>query len=535
MTLKRKFLVSLVLFFVTVAIRVPVLRSVGETWDEYTVVNPGETYISAIKNLDFSASPWIQNYEHPPVAKYLYGLSRVIPTHLEFVRAWDSEYHLNKEYTVPRLLSATFGGLTVVLVFLIGSALFGPAVGVVSALVLTVTPHFIAYTAIASLESPFIFFTTLFVYFLIRALKSNSWPDHLLTVVALTLSGATRYNGIFFVIFYAVMMWLKFRRKLPGLVLLSPLIFLGLFYALWPWLWLSPWHLVDSISRSTGGHSGEYFLGSLAQPNWFYYPLYFLVTTPEVSLVFLGGFIYLGFWKLAKQKLEVRFRNWKLDIRKNLNIKHLTSFPTSNFQLANLFLLAWFLTPFLATVSNFKQGGIRYIVAFMPALAVISGYMVIWLYGFIKERRLRTTFVSFVILGLIYPIVLFFPYYLDYYNLASGGPRQAYENKSLTLSWWGEGGLAAVRYINQNAPKNAVVRTDFSPAHVLIKFRSDLRVEQNFVLENKDDFILVNTYNERYTSPLMLQDLSQYQLVYEVSTPVWNLFSAPLVKVYRRI
>lgn len=41
MTKKQKFLAAIFLFTLTVVIRVPVLRSVGETWDEYTVVNPG--------------------------------------------------------------------------------------------------------------------------------------------------------------------------------------------------------------------------------------------------------------------------------------------------------------------------------------------------------------------------------------------------------------------------------------------------------------------------------------------------------------
>jgi predicted membrane-bound dolichyl-phosphate-mannose-protein mannosyltransferase len=512
MSPKRKLVIAFLLFVLTVAIRVPVLRSVGETWDEYTVVNPGETYISATRNLDFSEGPWIQNYEHPPVAKYLYGLSREIPKHLFFVREWDKEYHPDKEYTVPRLLSATFGGLTVVLVFLIGSLLFSSAVGVVSALILTVIPHFIAYTGVASLESAFIFFTTLFVYCLVRALKSNRWTYHLLTVVVLTLSFATRYNGLFFVFFYAAVMIFKYRsallhlrlNKIPWPVLLSPIIFLGLFYALWPWLWRSPIHLLDSVLRSAGGHTGEYFLGSLAQPDWLYYPLYFLVTTPEVLLVLL--FLFLV--RLVKGGIKSS---------------------------VSLFILGWFLTPFLATFSDFKQDGIRYVIAFIPALSLIVGYMAIWIFGYLKFRLLKIVFVAVVTIGLLYPLMLFFPYYLDYYNLASGGPKQAYDNKTFEVGWWGEGGPAAVRYINQHAPRSGVVRINFAPAHVLIKFRNDLRLEQNYVPGNHDDFILVNTYNERYGDTLMLADLDKYQLVYEVTTPVWDLFKAPLVKVYKRL
>jgi len=74
----------------------------------------------------------------------------------------------------------------------------------------------------------------------------------------------------------------------------------------------------------------------------------------------------------------------------------------------------------------------------------------------------------------------------------------------------------------------------FSPRHTLINFRKDIRQEQNFVLGNKDDFILLNTYNEWYGDQKMLSDLDQYRLVYEVKTSSWGLLDAPLVKVYKR-
>lgn len=517
MTLSSKYLklLLLALFLFTIFIRIPVLGAVGETWDEYTVVNPGETYISALKNLDFSASPWIQNYEHPPIAKYLYGLSREIPRHLAFIRGLDSEYHINKEYTVPRILSAVLGGLTVALVALIGSQLFGPIAGLISAIILATMPSFIAYTSIASLESPFIFFTTLFVYLLIRAIRSNRSRDHFLAVVVLTLSFATRYNGVFFVIFYAGVMLFRYRMALirrqftliPWPVLFSPFIFLGLFFSLWPWLWLSPTHLLDSILRSSGGHAGEYFLGSLAQPNWLYYPIYFLVTTAEILLLLFGLYIF------------IMVRNFKIKIP-NLKL---------------IFVLAWLLTPFLATLSDFKQNGIRYIIAFVPALAVICGYSVVWFFRYLKGRLTRIIAAFILTAGLVYPLILFYPYYLDFYNLVSGSTRSAYINKDFVVGWWGEGGLAAVRFINQEAPHNSVVRINFAPEHVLIKFREDLRLERNFISGNHDDFILVNTYNEEYGDQKMLTDLGQYRLVYEAVAPAWKPFLAPLVKVYRRI
>jgi len=503
-------IICLALFIFTVGLRIPVLRAVGETWDEFTVVNPGETYVSAWLNLDFSESSWIQNYEHPPLAKYFYGLSRFLPRHFESIQAWDSEFLVDKAYTVPRLLSAFFGGGTVVVVFLIGVLLFSAPVGIISALILAILPHFIAYTSIASLESVFIFFSTLFVYFLIRALKSGRTADHLWAVLALAATFATRYNGAFFVIFYATAVLVKYSKEflslklksVPWLVLLSPLIFLSAIYAIWPWLWLNPLHFFDSLLRSSGGHIGEFFLGSTRQPPWYYYFVYFLVTTPEVLVLLLAGFIVLLIKKLKDRQL--------------------------------LILAAWFLVPFLASFSAFKQDGIRYVIAGAPALTLISGFMIKWIFDLLRKPLIRIFFVFIVVVGFLYPIILYYPYYLDYYNLFSGGPKAAYENKSFEVGWWGEGGLLAIRYLNAFAPKNSVIRSDFAPEHTLIKLRPDLKLERSFILGNKDDFILVNTYNERYGSSRMLSDLDKYSLVYEVSTPRLPSFAAPLVRVYRR-
>jgi predicted membrane-bound dolichyl-phosphate-mannose-protein mannosyltransferase len=527
MTKKQKFLAAIFLFTLTVVIRVPVLRSVGETWDEYTVVNPGETYISAIKNLDFSESSWIQNYEHPPIAKYLYGLSRTISRHSSAILRWDSEYRVDKEYTVPRLLSACFGGLTVVLVFLIGLALFSPVVGAVSSIILAIYPSFVAYTSIVSLESVYVFFTTLFIYFLIKALKTSHWVYHLSAILALSLCFATRYNGLFFVLLYLVTILFRYKReilrleikKLPWSVVASPAIFIGTIYLIWPWLWLSPVNLFDSIMRSSGGHSGEYFLGSLAQPGWYYYFVYFLVTTPEVLLILFGLFVI----RTIK----------KLELRKLSSIKRPISFLISSFYTTD-FLTIWFLTPFLASGFAFKQNGIRYVVAFIPPLAIICGYCLVWLISRFKSKLFKVILLGTALVGLLYPLVWTSPYFLDYYNLLSGGPATAYKNKAFVVGWWGEGGLDAVRYINANAPNNAVVRMLFSPRHTLINFRKDIRQEQNFVLGNKDDFILLNTYNEWYGDQKMLSDLDQYRLVYEVKTSSWGLLDAPLVKVYKR-
>ena len=501
--------VCLGLFLLTVVSRVPVMRAVGETWDEQTAATGiGIKYISNIRHLNFSKDAWNVGAEHPPLARYFYGIAWLIPKSIPQIAAWDSEYQGDKEYTVPRLLSAVFGGLTVILVFLIGKFLFSRRVGLVSSLILTALPPFIAYTSTSSLESVFIFTTTLFMWSLVHALKTGSSKWHLLAAVTLTLSFLTRYNGLFFFVFYSVVVFTRYRKKITSLqlrqiplpILLSPLIFLVLTYLLWPWLWTQPLGLLESFSRTPAFVKNEYFLGKIGPMPWYYYFIYFLVTTPEVVLILLLSFITLK----ILNKLPITNDKWSI-------------------------LLLWFLTPFLATLVSFKQDGVRYVIAFAPALALISGYTAIWVFGYLKTKFLKVSFLTLALLGLMYPAILFFPYYLDYFNFASGGPKAAYEYNRFDIGWWGEGGLAAVRFINKTLPNQATIKINFLPFHVLPKFRSDLILVRD---NNKEaDYILTNVFSQNYGPTA---NLKNYKLIFEESTPLLKSFSASLVHVYRR-
>jgi|GEM_PF-1177019 len=502
------------LFLLTVISRVPVLRTVGETWDEQTAaVQIGERYLGNLQRLDFNKDSWDLGAEHPPLARYLYGAATIIPKKIPAIRNWDSEYHQNKEYTVPRVLSAIFGGLTVVLVFLIGKFLFNYRVGAVSAVILMVFPPFIAYTSTSSLESVFILTTTIFVWSLLHALKSNSTKWHFVAIVTLTLCFLTRYNGLFFVIFYAGVIVAKYHheifklkaRQIPWPVLASSLIFLSLTYILWPWLWANPLRLFESFARTPAFVSNEYFLGKLGPMPWYYYFIYFLVTTPEVLTLLFLGFVLTVLISFAKFK----------------------SLFVNRYSLIILF---WFLTPFLASFVSFKQDGIRYVIAFLPPLALISGLMVTQLVDKLPKPSLRIFFVFFMMLGIVYPTVLFYPYYLDYYNLASGGPRAAYENDRFDVGWWGEGSLNAVRFINKNAEVGATVKVSFIPFHVLPKFREDLVL---FKVEDSQtaDYILINCFSRNFKPAT---NLSNYKEILAVSTPLIKTFSAPLTQVYQQ-
>src|SRR3989338_2580136 len=100
------FLVSII-FIGSLLIRIIGLNSPGDTFDEVYYYRAGHQYIENIRNLDFNKDSWAINFEHPPLAKYIYGLV-----------SWRNYNEQNPDYTSGRLASAMMGSLTAGIVFL---------------------------------------------------------------------------------------------------------------------------------------------------------------------------------------------------------------------------------------------------------------------------------------------------------------------------------------------------------------------------------------------------------------------------------
>jgi len=66
------------------------------------------------------------------------------------------------------------------------------------------------------------------------------------------------------------------------------------------------------------------------------------------------------------------------------------------------------------------------------------------------------------------------PYYLDYFDEASGGAGELAHRRTFEVAWWGEGLDRAVDYVNAHAAPGAVIyRGCIEPQH-LAWFREDL-------------------------------------------------------------
>lgn len=236
----------------------------------------------------------------------------------------------------------------------------------------------------------------------------------------------------------------EFKKSLPLVfsILLYPAIVLAVFYALWPYLWQDPiGHITEIIGyyRSIGtGLPTE--LQNFLFAGWNTYPaIWILYTTPIpilfLSLVGAGWSLFQIFWKR----------------------KHVF-----------LLILLWFLVPIIRVSwpNSAIYGGVRQIMEFVPAMAVLAGIGASSLVDIVGKRIKKGKWVSdFVKIAIVASLIFVLgemttihPNENVYFNQLIGGLSGAKEKE--IPSWgnsYGNVYMQGMKWINENAEAGARV------------------------------------------------------------------------------
>jgi hypothetical protein len=478
----------------------------GITWDEPTYVNTGIVYIQDVIHLDFSHDSWNMNLEHPTFGKFLYGAAVVLLHH--------GLYDYQSMF-IGKALSALMGALTCAMVYLIGREFFTRRVGAAAAIVLALIPVFVANNQQAALDTPLALFFTVTMFLFMLAVKSGDWRIYAISAVSLGVLVDTKFNGLLIVpvmaLFYLIN---RFMRRSSGmkqdtlLTLAGAIGFTAIagltLYALWPWIWNSPENLVSSLDH-WGYAPQEYFLGTLQAATPIYYPVYFMVTTPALLLIPF----FIGIYSLARSKDPYKYA-----------------------------LLLWCFIPFCYGLSHMVQDGMRYLLMIYPAVALICAAGLLEAAGWASKLNIgnglkKAAFPALVALTALYLIVslaTIYPYYLDYYNVLSGGSANVDQNRQFEFGWWGEGLSDSILYIETHAAHRSMVYLAVEPPTSVHFYSKNCTYESadNVYFGGETDYVLVNAYEERYDTVVF--NRPEYQLVYETTVQ-----GMPLVKVYKNI
>jgi hypothetical protein len=342
------------------------------------------------------------------------------------------------------------------------------------------------------------------------------------------------------------------KTGVKGLLLIF-LIAFGLFFAIWPMPWF---HLEEVFDYNFGMRVAnvpysvpEVFFGRLMLVPKIYFAVYFLITTPAlIILLFILGLISVSKenkvkFRLKIQKIKISTKNIVHFIKKILigfvllqDAQHLQK----NLNFNKFILLAvviWFAFPFVQSLYNFRQHGIRYIIEIYAPLSLLAAigldFVLRSAKGKIPEvlaklNNVRVISVIILVSYLLWINLRISPYYLDYFNELVGGPGTVYKEKFFQMGWWGQGIREGSLWVDNNAKKGstlglAVIPLDSVPPLSNVK-------ASEYDDKKEYDYVITSYYNVLRVG----FDDSKIRKVYK---PIYYVDAdgAHLVTVYKKL
>jgi len=206
------------------------------------------------------------------------------------------------------------------------------------------------------------------------------------------------------------------RKKLIFLPLFLA-ISVGVFYALWPYVWSDPVGKLGAASeffRTIGLRNAVLYFGKFYQAGidlpW-HYPWVILAIQTPVEIIVLAFVGIVAAWKK----------------------KH-------------VFIILWF----ILGMARFVLPGfviyakIRHFIDVMPAFFLLVGF---GLQG-MRQQKLRGAFILIVLAHVLWIDVTFYPYEPSYFNFLVGGTKRVAVKQLFDVEHWGTATASAMQFIN---------------------------------------------------------------------------------------
>ncbi|MDO8503261.1 MAG: glycosyltransferase family 39 protein [bacterium] len=439
------------LFFLVSILTLP---HYGISWDEPSHFIRGQAYVDFFLTGDSSYSKlstyprrsYYQDYSesadyfferdsgHPPLNGILAALfNKILYQKLGVMGDIESHHLFN-------ILSAT---LLVFVVVAFATQAYGRFAGLIAGLSLALYPLFFSEAHFNIKDPPEAAFFAATIWTFWVSLKKTSWQWLLASVLFTALALGTKFNILFLP--FILIPWFAIRygsdikdtiakwpRKFLIVLVISPLVIGGLFFATWPYLWQDPIVNTVKILRyyvdiGTGGRGQPQFI----LPGGFNsFPLVWIVTTTPPVILFLSTLGILSALFRYKEKEKTAYL-W----------------------------LFWLVVPVLrVSIPNSSvYGGIRQIMEFVPALALLAGLGAFTILNWLKKAASFSK-----VSGQVVILLLFIPHLWVmtklhpnenvYFNFFVGGIRGA---QALNVPYWGNSfGNAyyqAIQWLNKNA------------------------------------------------------------------------------------
>lgn len=458
------FVLPLILSIIFFIIAFLTLKSYGPSWDETIHFRRGQAYLRyyLTGEKDYKNLP-------PPILQGTNGNPSNVPEPRRSL--YQSDYH-NAEYFLkldvghPPLNDELAASLNYIfyqklgimddisshhLFNIISSSILVFAITYFAIIYLGIFPSLIVFLSLVTYplffaeahfnikdpaETAFFSMTILSTVLFIKR-KSMGWAISFSIFLALSLG--TKFNVLFLPFILLPFLYvrredLKFKKKLLLALLILPIISLLIFFLSWPYLWFDPINRIINIFS----FYKEIGTGIQFQPESFYlfgfntYPIQWIIFTTPPLVLLLTLFGILSVWVNKKMRNGV-----------------------------TLLWFLWLVVPILrvSMPGTSLYGGIRQIMEFIPALALLTGLGVWQILEWFRSKKIKLAIKFLILLAFIFPILILFklhPYQNVYFNFLIGGLQGAQTQNF--PSWGNSFGSAykeGIEWINANAPKDS--------------------------------------------------------------------------------
>ncbi len=432
--------IAIMVFFVALIPRMIAPLATSICYDELATKNSGPM-LELLKKGDFQSEEWAE-YPYFPFYKYVYGL---IPQMILGSDPSDPDDLLG-----ARWMGALLGSGIILVTFLIGIKILPMPAALIGALFLAFVPTVLGHDRIAMHDAPSRLFAFIAWWFILRWNERRSWKDFFWSAILSGLS-IVFFHRTGIMSFLAMAIWLAWVLKttqplvinrvrtfvLFGLISFSA--FLAAVWLFWPYMWSRPtellrWYL-DPLKTASTSTSSEFWFGRIQILPWYYYFVALAISTPP--LTFLASLFWQG-------------RSFGRALREPI--------------LLALFLLIW--VPLLVVTFTYKQILAHYLQIVFPALCLTAGAMVWQIRSWITRKFPEWKMAGWVVVILplameLYACASVNPYFMQYFNVFTGGGACVVKNRLFTQATYGEVIHPLFKYLHTHGKPGSTVLCRF--------------------------------------------------------------------------
>lgn len=376
------------------------------------------------------------------------------------------------------------GALTVFFVFIFAYEAIGLWAAVFASIFLSTYPLFWGETHFSVKDVPETAFYTATIYFFWKAFKNKSFLNIFVSSLMAGIALGIKFNILF--AFIVILFWLTylfFRNKkavvsfftaktILFFLIIFPIVVFGIFYVSWPFLWDNP---IQGFLKTIEYYKAE-GTNITYQPNFVFgkinlFPItwIFLTSNPLVLVSSFFSIFFIGKYKGDKKEVLVLW-------------------------------LVWLLTPILrVTYSGFSiYGGVRQIMEFAPAMALLAGFGASQLIQ--KSKLIVKSFSAVLVFTLLLaPLIRLHPNENVFFNFLAGGLKGAYDKKIPAAgNSFGNAYKGGIEWFNKNAERGAKLALIQGATSNLPFFwlRSDIDYDNRFFsgLERRGEYLMEVNY-----------------------------------------